>query len=280
MSLTPGSRLGPYEVIAPLGSGGMGEVFRARDSRLGRDVAIKVLPAAFALDPERLARFEREARLLASLSHQNIAGIHGLEELDGHRHLILELVEGETLAVRIARGPLPIDEALDAARQIAAALDAAHEAGIVHRDLKPGNVMLTLAGDVKVLDFGLARGGGSAEPSAAENAAARPRVGPALPGKGCKAASARCRRHQDRDRRDPGRRSLRERHDGDTRRFGHIQRPRWFPAVGLGHCGLVAARGGGGADRATFDAAPTAATADPGADHRAARSEYRRQRTG
>ena len=174
MSLTPGHRLGPYEVIAPLGSGGMGEVFRARDSRLGRDVAVKVLPAAFAADPERLARFEREARLLASLSHQNIAGIHGLEELDGHRHLILELVEGETLAARIARGPLPIDEALDVGRQIAAGLDAAHEAGIVHRDLKPGNVMLTPAGDVKVLDFGLARGGGSAGSSTDQGLSASP----------------------------------------------------------------------------------------------------------
>ena len=174
MSLTPGSRLGPYEVISPLGAGGMGEVFRARDSRLGRDVAVKVLPAAFALDPERLARFEREARLLASLSHQNIAGIHGLEESEGHRHLILELVEGETLAARIARGPLPIDEALDVGRQIAAALDAAHEAGIVHRDLKPGNVMLTASGDVKVLDFGLARGGGCAGGSTDQGLSASP----------------------------------------------------------------------------------------------------------
>jgi Tol biopolymer transport system component len=161
MPLTPGSRLGPYEVLSPLGAGGMGEVFRARDSRLGRDVAVKVLPEAFAADPERLARFEREARLLASLSHPNIAGIHGLEEVGGHRHLILELVEGETLAERLARGPLPVDETLDVARQVAAALDAAHEAGIVHRDLKPGNVMLTATGDAKVLDFGLARGGGS-----------------------------------------------------------------------------------------------------------------------
>jgi Tol biopolymer transport system component len=161
MPLTPGSRLGPYEVLSPLGAGGMGEVFRARDSRLGRDVAVKVLPEAFAADPERLARFEREARLLASLSHPNIAGIHGLEEVGGHRHLILELVEGETLAERLTRGPLPVDEALDVARQVAAALDAAHEAGIVHRDLKPGNVMLTATGDAKVLDFGLARGGGS-----------------------------------------------------------------------------------------------------------------------
>ncbi|HEX7879163.1 MAG TPA: protein kinase [Candidatus Eisenbacteria bacterium] len=167
MPLTAGSRLGTYEILGPLGAGGMGEVFRARDSRLGRDVAIKVLPDAFAQDPERLARFEREARLLASLTHANIAGIHGLEVVDGHRHLILEFVDGETLANRLARGPLPLDEALGIASQIAGALDAAHEAGIVHRDLKPGNVMLTAAGDVKVLDFGLARGGpaSSSDPS-------------------------------------------------------------------------------------------------------------------
>ncbi|MDZ4803844.1 MAG: protein kinase [Candidatus Eisenbacteria bacterium] len=158
MPLIPGSRLGPYEVLSPLGAGGMGEVFRARDSRLGRDVAIKVLPAAFAEEPERLARFEREARLLASLSHPNIAGIHGLEVVDGHRHLVLEFVDGVTLADRLKSGPLPIDEALAVGAQIAGALEAAHEAGIVHRDLKPGNVMLTGAGDVKVLDFGLARG--------------------------------------------------------------------------------------------------------------------------
>ncbi|MDZ4804025.1 MAG: protein kinase [Candidatus Eisenbacteria bacterium] len=161
MPLSPGTRIGPYEVIAPLGAGGMGEVFRARDSRLGRDVAIKTLPDAFAAEPERLARFEREARLLASLSHPNIGGIHGLEDSGGHRHLVLELVEGETLGNRLARGPLPLDESLEFGRQIAAALDAAHEAGIVHRDLKPGNVMVTPAGDIKVLDFGLARGGGA-----------------------------------------------------------------------------------------------------------------------
>ncbi len=159
MTLAPGTRLGPYEIVAPLGAGGMGEVFLARDPRLGRDVAIKALPAAFAQDPERLARFEREAKLLASLSHPNIAGFHGLEEVAGARYLVLEFVEGETLAARIARGALPVDEAVDVCRQVAAGVEAAHEAGVVHRDLKPGNVMLRPDGTVKVLDFGLAKGG-------------------------------------------------------------------------------------------------------------------------
>jgi Tol biopolymer transport system component len=157
MALAAGTHLGSYEVLAPLGVGGMGEVYRARDSRLGRDVAIKALPDGFAQDPERVARFEREAKLLASLNHPNVGAIHGLEHVDGHRYLVLELVEGETLHQRLARGPLPIAEALDVCRQIAAALESAHEAGIVHRDLKPGNVMLTTSGGVKVLDFGLAK---------------------------------------------------------------------------------------------------------------------------
>ena len=157
MPLTIGARLGPYEIISPLGAGGMGEVFRARDTRLGRDVAIKALPAAFAQDPERLARFEREAKLLASLSHPNIAGIYGLEEAEGTRYLVLEFVEGETLAARLTRGPLPADEVSEICRQIAAGVEAAHEHGVIHRDLKPANIMLTPSGSVKVLDFGLAK---------------------------------------------------------------------------------------------------------------------------
>ncbi len=157
MSLSPGTRLGPYEILAPLGAGGMGEVYRARDGKLNRDVAIKVLPDAFAADAERLARFQREAHVLASLNHPNIAHIHGFEESPGTRALVLELVEGETLAEKIGSGPIPIDEALAVARQIADALEAAHEKGIVHRDLKPANIKLTPEGKVKVLDFGLAK---------------------------------------------------------------------------------------------------------------------------
>ncbi len=168
MNLTAGARLGPYEILAPLGAGGMGEVFRARDTRLGRDVAIKALPAAFAQDAERLARFEREARLLASLNHPNVAGIHGVEEVAGARYLVLEFVDGETLEARLKRGALPLDEALDVARQVAAGVEAAHEAGVVHRDLKPGNVMLTASGGVKVLDFGLAKGGGAGASSSSD----------------------------------------------------------------------------------------------------------------
>ena len=159
-----GHRLGPYTIVAPLGAGGMGEVYRAHDSKLGRDVAIKILPAHFTADPERRSRFAREARLLATLNHPNIGGIYGLEETDGVTALVLELVEGPTLADRLARGRLPIAEALAIARQIAAALDAAHQKGIVHRDLKPSNIVLQSADGVtstavraKVLDFGLAK---------------------------------------------------------------------------------------------------------------------------
>ncbi|MBZ5590462.1 MAG: protein kinase [Acidobacteriia bacterium] len=153
MTLSSGTRLGPYEIVAKLGEGGMGEVYRARDARLNRDVAIKVLPALFADDPERLARFTREAQVLASLNHPNIAHIHGLEE----RALVMELVEGEDLSALIARGPLPLADALPIARQIADALEAAHEKGIVHRDLKPANIKVRADGTVKVLDFGLAK---------------------------------------------------------------------------------------------------------------------------
>ncbi|MGE0641027.1 MAG: protein kinase [Thermoanaerobaculia bacterium] len=152
-----GRKIGPYEVVEKLGEGGMGEVYRATDSKLKREVAIKVLPAAFTNDPERLARFEREAQLLAQLHHPNIASIFGLEESDGERALVMELVEGPTLAERLADGPLALAEALPIARQIAEALEEAHEKGIVHRDLKPQNVKVTADGKVKVLDFGLAK---------------------------------------------------------------------------------------------------------------------------
>jgi predicted Ser/Thr protein kinase len=152
VSLDRGTKFGPYEIVEPIGAGGMGEVYRARDSRLKRDVALKVLPAAFTHDPERLARFTREAEILASLNHPNIAAIYGVEE----GALVMELVEGETLAEVIRRGPAPLDTALEYAGQIAAALDAAHEKGVVHRDLKPANVKVTPEGRVKVLDFGLA----------------------------------------------------------------------------------------------------------------------------
>jgi eukaryotic-like serine/threonine-protein kinase len=157
MTLTSGTRIGSYEVTAEIGKGGMGEVYRARDAKLGRDVAIKVLPASFARDPERMARFEREAKVLASLNHPNIATIHGLEDSNGAHALVMELVEGPTLADRIATGPIPIDEALRIARQIADALEYAHERGIVHRDLKPANIKISRDDAVKILDFGLAK---------------------------------------------------------------------------------------------------------------------------
>jgi eukaryotic-like serine/threonine-protein kinase len=157
MSLGPGTRLGPYEILSAIGAGGMGEVYRATDTHLGRQVAIKVLPDAFAQDPERAARFEREARTLASLNHPNIAIVHGLEKSQGTYALVMELVEGEDLSQRIARGPIPLDEALPIARQTAEALEAAHEQGIIHRDLKPANIKVRPDGTVKVLDFGLAK---------------------------------------------------------------------------------------------------------------------------
>src|SRR5437016_7350854 len=151
MPLAAGTRFGPCEVLAPIGAGGMGEVYRARDTKLGRDVALKVLPEAFAADPDRLARLHREAQVLASLNHPNIAAIHGFEDSGQIHALVLEFVDGETLADRIARGPLPLDEAMPIARQICDALQAAHEQGIIHRDLKPANIKITPGGDVKVL---------------------------------------------------------------------------------------------------------------------------------
>jgi serine/threonine protein kinase/Tfp pilus assembly protein PilF len=167
-SLAPGSRLGPYEVLKPLGAGGMGEVYLARDTRLERNVAIKALPGTVVGSTERLARFDREAKLLASLNHANIAAIYGLEEVDGVPHLVLEFVEGETLGERLRRGSIAPRETLEIGRQVAAAMEAAHDKGIIHRDLKPGNVMLTPAGQVKVLDFGLARSGGSTATSTSD----------------------------------------------------------------------------------------------------------------
>jgi serine/threonine protein kinase/Tol biopolymer transport system component len=166
MPLAQGTRLGPYEIVAPLGEGAMGEVYRARDTRLARDVAIKILPASFVRDPDRLARFKREALALASLNHPHIATVYGLEDAGGEPALAMELVEGPSLAERIATAPLPVDEALVLARQIAEGLEAAHLRGIIHRDLKPHNIKLTRGGSVKLLDFGLAklteRGGSSA----------------------------------------------------------------------------------------------------------------------
>ncbi len=157
MALTPGTRLGVYEVTAPIGEGGMGQVFRATDTRLKRQVAIKILPPSLAADHDRLARFQREAEVLASLNHPNIAGIFGLEENGGVSALVMELVEGEDLSQRITRGAIPLDEALPIARQIAEALEAAHEQSIIHRDLKPANIKVRPDGTVKVLDFGLAK---------------------------------------------------------------------------------------------------------------------------
>ena len=169
MALTPGSRLGPYEVTALLGEGGMGQVYRATDTNLKRQVAIKVLPASLAGDVDRLARFQREAEVLAALNHPNIAQIYGLEKSDGMTALVMELVEGEDLSQRIARGAMPLDEALPLAKQIAEALEAAHEQGIIHRDLKPANIKVRADGTVKVLDFGLAK---ALDPAAASIPAA------------------------------------------------------------------------------------------------------------
>src|ERR1700693_3597055 len=157
MSIATGTKLGSYEILSAIGAGGMGEVYQAHDTKLGRDVAIKVLPEAFAHDPERLSRFQREAKMLAALNHPNIATIHGLEQSGGTSYLVMELVSGETLAEKVKAGPLGIEEALKIAVQIAEALEAAHEKSIIHRDLNPANVKVTPEGKVKILDFGLAK---------------------------------------------------------------------------------------------------------------------------
>jgi eukaryotic-like serine/threonine-protein kinase len=179
VALPPGTRLGVYEIIGALGAGGMGEVYRARDTKLNRDVALKILPEPLATDPDRLMRFEREAKTLASLNHPHIAQIHGFEQSPSTRSgqasvsaLVMELVEGEDLAARIARGPMPPDEALPIAKQIAEALEAAHEAGIIHRDLKPANIKLRPDGTIKVLDFGLAKAGATGASGALQATAA------------------------------------------------------------------------------------------------------------
>jgi eukaryotic-like serine/threonine-protein kinase len=157
MPLAAGTKLGPYEIASPLGAGGMGEVYLAQDARLGRCVAIKILPDKFSRDAQRMARFDREAKVLASLNYPNIAALYGLEESSGVRALVMEFVDGPTLAERVANGPLPLDETLPIAKQIAEALEYAHERGIIHRDLKPANVKITPNGTAKVLDFGLAK---------------------------------------------------------------------------------------------------------------------------
>ena len=161
MSLNPGTKLGPYEILSPLGAGGMGEVYRARDTRLGRDVAVKVLPQHLSSNSEVRARFEREAKTVSSLNHPHICTLFDVGREGETDYLVMELIEGETLAARLAKGPLPVPEVLSSASQIADALDRAHRAGVVHRDLKPGNVMLTKSG-AKLMDFGLARATGLA----------------------------------------------------------------------------------------------------------------------
>ena len=170
MSTTVGSSIGPYRVTGMIGAGGMGEVYRARDTRLDRDVALKVLPALLAQDAERMNRFRREAKVLAALNHPNIAAIYGLEDTGGVSALVMELVEGEDLSERIARGAIPMEEALPIAKQVADAVAAAHEQGIIHRDLKPANVKVRADGTVKVLDFGLAK---ALEPASALSTSAQ-----------------------------------------------------------------------------------------------------------
>src|SRR5271165_1115448 len=163
MALAPGIKLGPYEIISPFGTGGMGEVYRSKDSKLGRDVALKVILPEFAQDARLMSRFQREAQVLASLNHSNIASIYGLEDSGNVHALVMELVDGPTLADRIKQGAIPLEEALPIAKQITEALEYAHERGIVHRDLKPANIKVTPDGKVKVLDFGLAKAMGTKE---------------------------------------------------------------------------------------------------------------------
>ena len=181
MTLSPGTKLGPYEIIAPIGAGGMGEVWKARDTRLGRIVAIKVLPAHLSANPEVRARFEREARAISQLSHPNICSLHDIGWQEDVDYLVMEYLEGETLAARLAKGPLPTTEVLRCGVEIANALDCAHRNGIVHRDLKPGNIMLTKGG-AKLMDFGLARA--SASPSAAGALSESPTASSPLTAKG------------------------------------------------------------------------------------------------
>src|SRR6202161_3738142 len=157
MTITSGTKLGPYEVVAPSGACVMGEVYRARDARLNRDVAVKILPAAFARDPERMRRFQQEAQAVAALNHSNILAIHDFGEHEGSPYIVTEFLEGETLRVRLGAGALPVRKASEYAEQIARGLAAAHERGIVHRDLKPENIFVTRDGRVKILDFGLAK---------------------------------------------------------------------------------------------------------------------------
>src|SRR5437868_3061182 len=160
MTLSPGTKLGPYEVVAPIGAGGMGEVYRAKDTRLDRSVAIKILPAHFSADPVRKQRFEREAKTISSLNHPHICVLYDVGQQDGTDYLVMECVEGDTLAKRLEKGPLPLEQVLKYGAQIADALDKAHRSGIVHRDLKPQNIMLTATG-AKLLDFGLAKSASS-----------------------------------------------------------------------------------------------------------------------
>ena len=184
MPIAIGTQLGSHEITALLGKGGMGEVYRARDLKLKREVAIKILPEEFSRDADRVRRFQREAEVLASLNHPNIAGIYDFAEANDARFLVLELVEGETLADRIARGPLPVDEALGIVKSICEALAAAHEKGVVHRDLKPGNIKLTPDGKVKVLDFGLAKLAGMESSSSGEGFSNSPTMLSAVTGAG------------------------------------------------------------------------------------------------